>query len=125
MTSKAIGPSFTDELTEYGGLMGQHFSWSNDGSLEFFDDTPQDVIKGVQSVYAAHDPTKPSWQSYQQTALSALAETDKTVLRCYENAMAIPTEWADYRRALRAVISAKTGDATKPLPAKPAYPPGT
>lgn len=54
----AIGPTFAKELDEHGGLLGEHFTWTNEGAIEFFDDTPQDVIDGVKAVYAAHDPTK-------------------------------------------------------------------
>lgn len=57
---KEIGPSFYDELKAFGDLIGEHFSWYKDGTLEFFEDTPEYVVEGVQSVYAAHDPTYPS-----------------------------------------------------------------
>lgn len=56
-TTKKIGPSFSAELEAYGGLLGEHFSWQPvEGTLEFFDDTPEKVRKGVQEVYDAHDP---------------------------------------------------------------------
>jgi hypothetical protein len=58
MTQQLIGPSFTDELKAYGGLVGQHFTWSPDGTIEYFSDTPASVVAGVESVYAAHDPAK-------------------------------------------------------------------
>lgn len=58
MTQKEIGPTFSAELAEYGGLVGQHFSWRPDGTIEFFEDTPNAVQAGVEAVYAAHDPTK-------------------------------------------------------------------
>ncbi|MDW3683961.1 hypothetical protein RA280_19865 [Cupriavidus sp. CV2] len=51
-----IGASFGDELVAHGGLIGAHFSWSPDGTLEFFDDTAAEVVAGVLAVYAAHDP---------------------------------------------------------------------
>lgn len=54
-TPKAIGPTFRAELAA-AGLLGQHFSWSSDGTLEFFDDTPADVVNRVQAAYAAHNP---------------------------------------------------------------------
>lgn len=59
MAQKAIGPTFSAELAAYGGaLIGSHFSWRPDGTIEFFEDTPPDVIEGVNAVYAAHDPSK-------------------------------------------------------------------
>ena len=63
---KAIGPTFAKELEAHGGLLGEHFSWivpAPDGSpawIEFFDDTPEDVIAGVLSVFESHDPTSVS-----------------------------------------------------------------
>ncbi|PRZ56560.1 hypothetical protein BX589_101210 [Paraburkholderia fungorum] len=58
---KSIGPTFFNELQAYQAangvnLIGQHFSWCTDGTLNFFDDTPANVVTGVQSVYAAHNP---------------------------------------------------------------------
>lgn len=125
MSQKAIGPSFSDELVAHGGLIGQHFAWHVDGTLEFFSDTPQAVIDGVNAVYAAHDPTKSSWATYQANAQVALTESDKTILRCYENAVVVPAAWMTYRKTLRSIVSAASGDSTQPLPTKPPYPSGT
>lgn len=69
MTQQLIGPSFTDELKAYGGLVGQHFTWSPDGTIEFFPDTPASVVAGVESVYAAHDPAKIPLLAQAQAAL--------------------------------------------------------
>lgn len=57
-TKKRIGSTFYNELLAAGGLVGEHFSWCPDGTIEFFDDTPQSVIDGVKAVYDAHDPSK-------------------------------------------------------------------
>lgn len=65
------------------------------------------------------------WTGYQAQAQAALAESDKTILRCYENAVAVPAAWTTYRNALRAIISATSGDPTQLLPVRPAYPSGT
>lgn len=48
--------------------------------------------------------------------------TDKTVLRCYENGIAVPTAWVTYRAELRALIAA--GGISNP-PTQPPYPAGT
>lgn len=66
-----------------------------------------------------------AWASYQAQAQAALTESDKTILRCYENGVVVPAAWATYRKALRAIVAAATGDATQPLPTRPAYPSGT
>ncbi|MFM0435891.1 hypothetical protein PQQ84_05480 [Paraburkholderia strydomiana] len=125
MEQKAIGPSFIDELTAAGGLVGQHFSWDNQGNLYFFDDTPKSVIDGVKSVYAAHDPDKPSWAAYKANAQDALDKTDIVAIRCVKSGVSFPKEWQTYCAALRAIVSAASGDATQPLPAQPEYPDGT
>lgn len=82
-------------------------------------------IASVEAVYAAHDPSKPSWSNFQSLAKAALADSDVTVMRCYENAVALPSNWAAYRKSLRALVSATSGDASQPLPPKPSYPAGT
>jgi hypothetical protein len=53
----------------------------------------------------------------------ALTKSDITITRCYEHAVAVPTEWQTYRAALRAIV-AGTSTATA-LPTIPAYPAGT
>jgi hypothetical protein len=67
----------------------------------------------------------PDWAACQTFALVALSESDRTVIRCYENSVPVPPEWTRYRRALRAILAAKTGDPSLPLPVKPPYPPDT
>lgn len=125
MAQKAIGPSFFDELSAVGGLVGQHFTWDDLGNLYFFDDTPAAVADGVKAVYAAHDPSRPSWATYKASAQSALDDSDITILRCYENGVTVPAEWTAYRKALRAIVSSQSGDAAKSLPTRPTYPVGT
>lgn len=66
-----------------------------------------------------------AWSTYQATAQAALGKSDVTILRCAENAVAVPATWAAYRKALRAIVSESSGDPTQPLPIKPAYPSGT
>lgn len=66
-----------------------------------------------------------AWAIYQASAKAALDASDITMLRCYENSVTPPAGWATYRKALRAIVSAASGDPTKPLPTRPAYPAGT
>ena len=65
------------------------------------------------------------WEVYKQQAQSLIDKSDVTLIRCVENGVAVPATWADYRKALRAIISASTGDTTKPLPTRPSFPAGT
>ena len=57
------------------------------------------------------------------SAQVALDKSDVTILRCYERGVSVPTEWADYRAALRLIVSG-TSEATE-LPVRPAYPVGS
>lgn len=54
-------------------------------------------------------------------ATVALTESDRTLLRCFEADISLPTEWKDYRSALRKII--RSGSGT--LPVRPPFPPGT
>ncbi|WP_318833713.1 tail fiber assembly protein [Burkholderia cepacia] len=69
--------------------------------------------------------TSIAWEAYRASAQAALTESDKTILRCYENAVPVPGAWSTYRKALRAIVSASSGDPTQALPSKPSYPSGT
>lgn len=65
-----------------------------------------------------------AFAALQQQAAAALSESDRTILRCYENAVTVPAVWATYRAALRAIVNGTDATATA-LPARPAYPTGT
>ena len=68
---------------------------------------------------AAQAPVK-----LKAAATVALVKSDTTLLRCAESAVAIPPEWAAYRKALRNIVSG--ADTTSvALPTQPAYPAGT
>jgi hypothetical protein len=96
MTKKQIGPSFPDELAAYGGLMGQHFSWTASGDIEFFDDTPSSVVTGVQEVYAAHDPATVPLKTQAQSALTAGLQIASTATPALNGVYAIdPLSQAD------------------------------
>lgn len=57
----------------------------------------------------------------KRKAQEALDRSDKTILRCSENNIDVPEEWASYRAALRDIV--KNGLGT--VPAQPEYPEGT
>jgi hypothetical protein len=62
------------------------------------------------------------WAALQTYALTALSESDRTVIRCYEKAIPVPPEWVAYREALREIVRAPDGDPSQPLPERPPYP---
>lgn len=84
-----------------------------------------DQATAIQAAQAAAAAALVAWPNYQRAALYALQISDITVLRCYENAVAVPAEWHTYRNALRVIVAATSGDASIPLPTKPAYPTGS
>lgn len=122
--NKQIGPSFYDELLAVG-LVGLPFAWNADGTIVFDPAMTAVQTAAVETVYENHNPSTPSWSAYQDTAKAALNDSDITVMRCYENAVALPAAWATYRKALRTIVGAASGDATQALPTKPAYPANT
>jgi hypothetical protein len=65
------------------------------------------------------------WAVRQQDAKVALDNSDVTLLRCFEESIPLPAEWVTYRKALRAIAGAASGDATQPIPVRPEYPVGT
>ena len=54
-------------------------------------------------------------------ATLALQASDTVLLRCFEADISLPTEWKNYRSALRKIIRAGSGI----IPARPPFPPGT
>lgn len=66
-----------------------------------------------------------TWSAYPAQVLAALVDSDTTILRCYENAVAVPTICTTYRKALRTMVGGSSGDPTKRLLTKPTYPTGT
>lgn len=95
--------------------------------------TAQSAGKIIQSNITGYpvavDPPPPSaaqlWAEHQAQAQAALDKSDTTILRCIEHSVAVPADWVSYRAALRAIVSATSGDPTQPLPTRPAYPAGT
>jgi hypothetical protein len=82
------------------------------------------------STIVATAPTQPTaaelaaaaWSTYQTQAQAALTRSDVTMLRCFESGSTPPSAWVVYRKALRAIVGALTGDPSAPLPSVPSYP---
>lgn len=66
-----------------------------------------------------------AWLAHQLQAQQQLDKSDLTLLRCIENGVSIPSDWHVYRGLLRDVVRSTSGDASQPLPNRPAYPQGT
>lgn len=118
MSLKSCGPTFANEL-KAAGLLGLPFSWGADGTFYFNTSVTETQQAAIQAVYATHDPSK---QDYTIAAQMALDKSDITVLRCFENAVPVPTAWGAYRTELRAIAK---GTSTDALPIAPAFPAGT
>lgn len=99
-----------------GQVVNPGYTWN--GAIFSAPPTPANTQTAVQQAAAA-------WAAYQANARAALNVSDVTILRCYESGVVVPTTWTIYRRSLRAIMSATSGDATQPMPAKPPYPSGT
>lgn len=112
------------------------YAYSNNGrSMRCIDDN-WDLLPGevtfkheataseLKAAFPNFSPIDIDWQKYQGEAQVALNKSDVTLLRCVENGVAVPAEWAAYRNALRAIIRSEQGDHTSPLPTRPDYPQG-
>jgi hypothetical protein len=74
-----------------------------------------------------------TWANVQADALAALNHSDTTMHRISEalalgltmQTSADTVAYVQWRRSLRSIIGAATGDATTVLPAEPPYPTGT
>ncbi|MBA4707786.1 hypothetical protein [Aquitalea aquatica] len=58
----------------------------------------------------------------RQQAQIELDASDRTVLRCYEKSIQVPSEWAEYRNDLREIIRATAFDSSMKLPTRPPFP---
>lgn len=126
---KQIGPSFYDELLAYGGLVGEHFTWSDDGTIAFFEDTPEEVQQGVLAVYEAHDPEALSLTEQQgrrtELLLGAAAsiaplQDAVDVEEATEAESALLRSWKQYRVALNRLVLPLPLDAWPMVPESPA-----
>lgn len=116
----AIDPKFL--LATYSTRQWSLLGGGGITDIQWLDGQPAPTT--LASDYATWSNSQ-AWAVYQQTARAALDASDVTILRCVENGVAVPAQWATYRKALRAIVSATSGDSSQPLPSKPAYPAGT
>ena len=65
------------------------------------------------------------WDEYKAEAQIALDKTDSVALRCWKAGVNFPPAWQSYTKALRDIVRAASGDASKALPEPPPYPEGT
>lgn len=70
----------------------------------------------------APTPAPRQWSDQVAQARALLQASDVTILRCFEASIAVPPSWVAYRAALRAIVSAPTGDPSAALPVRPAFP---
>lgn len=82
-----------------------------------------DVLPDIETLHEASYIAARAAAALKVSAQDALDRSDITVLRCHENAVAVPAAWQTYRTELRAIVSG-TSPATE-LPARPEYPEGT
>lgn len=62
------------------------------------------------------------WAARQAEALVALKANDLVAIRCAKAGVTYPAEWRTYDEALRAIVSAPSGDAATAFPSRPQYP---
>lgn len=82
-----------------------------------------DVLPDIETLHETSYIAARTAAALKVAAQEALDRSDITILRCYENAVAVPATWQTYRTELREIISG-TSSATE-LPTMPEYPDGT
>jgi hypothetical protein len=82
-----------------------------------------DILPDIETLHEASYIAARAAAALKVAAQEALDTSDITILRCYENAVAVPAAGHAYRTELRAIVSG-TSPATE-LPARPEYPEGT
>jgi len=82
-----------------------------------------DVLPDIETLHEASHIAARTAAALKVEAQETLDKSDITILRCYENAVAVPATWQAYRTELREIISG-TSSATS-LPNRPDYPEGT
>lgn len=90
------------------------------GDSWVLEDLPSDLVDD-----AANRPSADPVVVLRSLAMSALSESDITVIRCAEAGVQVPAAWRDYRSALRAIVSAQSVSESTQLPPRPEYPPNT
>ena len=80
-------------------------------------------IEGPWNPVNSPDPAA-AWAAYQGEAQQALNDADNILMECYAEGIPYPVEWANYRKALKAILKMTSGDPTQPLPTRPADPEG-
>jgi hypothetical protein len=109
--------TYTIDGQPRGGVIvtGWHIEMRDGAAVKVWDTTARPALSEAEAAAIAARDLKTSAQA-------ALDKSDVTVLRCAEVAVAVPAEWAAYRRALRGIIA---GTGQGPLPARPSFPAGT
>ncbi len=124
MAQKSIGPTFSAELAT-AGLMGLPFSWTAAGDITFGANMTPAQITAVETVYAAHDPTKVDLKVAAQAKLDAMDAPGGPAIRCFKAGIAFPADWQTYCVALRAIVNGTANPMPTEMPPAPAYPAGS
>lgn len=78
------------------------------------DDKALSILKYINT------PTKEVlWAAYKNRALEQLKINDIVALRCIKAGVAYPSDWLDYDKKLRIIMSSQSGDISAPLPDPP------
>jgi hypothetical protein len=77
------------------------------------------ISEGNTPIEAAAPAAAQLWVEYQAAAQVLLDKSNVVILQCYEAGVPVPAEWVAYRKNLRAIIEANSGDPTIALPTQP------
>ena len=115
-------PSGAKELAPLTIPTGSRAVWMHDSNDWRVEAIPVEPAAPAQT---AEELAPQQWASCQKQATAAYAASTDVVMRCYESEVPVPAEWVKYRKALRAITNATSGDPAQPFPARPVDPVGT
>lgn len=101
-------------------------AFEDDGSQDYLITDDMRLLSELELAELRNPSPEALWFVYQQAAKSRLNSNDLVAFRCFKAGVIYPKEWLAYDEKLRDIVSASSGDPTKPLPMQPAtYPPGS
>ena len=120
-TVRVDSTTFTEqEIAEAGWVIAPDYP-SYDSNLQYstWDSESSTFVVNNYTDEELRETNSQIWQSIRSERDTILSATDYVVLRAYEAGTAVPTEWSEYRQALRDLPSTSDDPTSIIWPDKP------